>query len=575
MFILLAIIIGIIIGFIRGGSFTGFKARKISLLPLGIIGILLQVLLHLYFYTGGVAGLENILPVVNFVSYILILLTLVFNLDDAWAILMAVGLTVSFIVIFINGGKMPVDLALIDEATNFGASVNNGTNAVYTILDQGVTSLWFLGVVIPLPFLTGITQFFGTAGGLSAGGLLTVLGLMGWFQYRMRTDPGVKSLLGQPASEHKDYIIDPDIDREMTGPFKLVDDGEDIADGNSPYGDLFEGRAYRDSDDGYDGEYMDYDEYEEDAVYTDVLPNLDPDTMARFHRDDEDADYDADYETKVFTGIRDLDTGAVIVPEGIERVEDDEDDKDVSSGFFTETFRAEKVKDIVDGTPEEVFEEEDIDEEMAQTLVEEEPAIKIEIDPPVETLAVKAEPTPQEEAEYYEDEEPKSEAWSEDDMRNIWARVNEDTTRRKKHRHTPEYPVTARPGEKASRWQSGGYYNRVKESDKEEISRWRQNDKPKKKMPKTIGDEITSGADVWNPHRSEGGSPFTKEREPAPKTEAQAPKKSRLDTQERLAGIADLKMAISDEEREKAGYEKVLLNVDGREVTFWRKRKGE
>ena len=103
MFVLIAIILGLIIGFIRGGSFKGFKAKKISLLPLGIIGIILQFGLHLYYYTGGIEAVDAFLPVVNFISYILILVMLVFNLDDFWTIMMAVGITANFIVTFING----------------------------------------------------------------------------------------------------------------------------------------------------------------------------------------------------------------------------------------------------------------------------------------------------------------------------------------------------------------------------------------------------------------------------------------------------------------------------------------
>ena len=154
MFVLIAIILGLIIGFIRGGSFKGFKAKKISLLPLGIIGIILQFGLHLYYYTGGIEAVDAFLPVVNFISYILILVMLVFNLDDFWTIMMAVGITANFIVTFINGGKMPVASKIVESlpATSaFATSINEGTNAVYAVMQQ--SGLWVLGINVPIPFV--------------------------------------------------------------------------------------------------------------------------------------------------------------------------------------------------------------------------------------------------------------------------------------------------------------------------------------------------------------------------------------------------------------------------------------
>ena len=114
MLILIAIILGFLIGKIRRGSLRGFKVRKISLLPVGILGLVLQIALHLYIYTGGIALIEPYLEIVNFASYILILVMLVFNLDDFWVILMAIGITSNFVVIFINGGHMPVAQSVID-----------------------------------------------------------------------------------------------------------------------------------------------------------------------------------------------------------------------------------------------------------------------------------------------------------------------------------------------------------------------------------------------------------------------------------------------------------------------------
>ena len=186
MFILFAIIIGLLIGFIRGGRIQGITAKKISLWPLGLIGVILQVALHLYYYTGGISAIDSLLPIVNFISYILVLIMFVFNLDDFWTILIAVGTTANFVVIFINGGKMPVAQSIVDGlSSGLAGTISQGMNGVYTLMDQTTTTLWFLGDYLRIPALGTITSLYGGASGLSVGTIIIMVGLIGWVQYAM------------------------------------------------------------------------------------------------------------------------------------------------------------------------------------------------------------------------------------------------------------------------------------------------------------------------------------------------------------------------------------------------------
>lgn len=187
MLILIAIILGFLIGKIRRGSLHGFRVRKISLLPVGILGLVLQIALHLYIYTGGIALVEPYLEIVNFASYILILVMLVFNLDDFWVILMAVGITSNFVVIFINGGHMPVSQGVIDILpTAFGEQITQGLNPLYSLI-QPNTLLWFLGVNLPLPvpYVPLVMSLYGSVAGVTVGAIVTLIGLMGFIQYVM------------------------------------------------------------------------------------------------------------------------------------------------------------------------------------------------------------------------------------------------------------------------------------------------------------------------------------------------------------------------------------------------------
>jgi len=187
MLILIAIILGFLIGKIRRGSLHGFKVRKISLLPVGILGLVLQIALHLYIYTGGISLIEPYLEIVNFASYILILVMLVFNLDDFWVILMAVGITSNFVVIFINGGHMPVAQGVIDILpAAFGEQITQGLNPLYSLI-QPNTLLWFLGInlPIPVPYVPLVMSLYGSVAGVTVGTIVTLIGLIGFIQYVM------------------------------------------------------------------------------------------------------------------------------------------------------------------------------------------------------------------------------------------------------------------------------------------------------------------------------------------------------------------------------------------------------
>ncbi|WP_026393582.1 DUF5317 family protein [Acetobacterium malicum] len=187
MLILIAIILGFLIGKIRRGSLSGFKVRKISLLPVGILGLVLQIALHLYIYTGGISLVEPYLEIVNFASYILILVMLVFNLDDFWVILMAVGITANFVVIFINGGHMPVAQGVIDILpAAFGEQITQGLSPLYSLI-QPNTLLWFLGInlPIPVPYVPLVMSLYGSVAGVTVGNIVTIIGLIGFIQYVM------------------------------------------------------------------------------------------------------------------------------------------------------------------------------------------------------------------------------------------------------------------------------------------------------------------------------------------------------------------------------------------------------
>lgn len=573
MFVLIAIILGLIIGFIRGGSFKGFKAKKISLLPLGIIGIILQFGLHLYYYTGGIEAIDAFLPVVNFVSYILILVMLVFNLDDFWTIMMAVGITANFIVTFINGGKMPVAAKIVESLPStsaFATGINEGTNAVYAVMQQN--GLWVLGVNVPIPFVGGFMQYIGSIGGFSIGSAVVFVGLLGWVQYAMNRIPADSVFNKDEPVGEEDYILPPDEDEEDD----FFDDYDDENDDYYPEED-FEEDPIENLEDSFDG-------------MTDVIPKLTPEAIAEIQSNGGDSsmgksildEYDSSQDTKVFTAIKDIGTY-----EPAEMKEEDFSDEDTGpvSGFFTQSFYAEKEKGKLafEKEQEEIKIEEKPEEKVPeQRVVIQEPAITIEPVPQPQPVVVE-EKTPfvVEDDKIVSNPEygatmidTEKEERTEDDMLNIWQQVNQEQERiRARKRRRTRYvdvkePFKAEREKIAAEKAVARAAAVAKAQAVTEAQPVHRQITPEELQAQSVAAKQAAAAvqqpaePIITPPIEESAAPVATE--PAPQQTTVAAETS-----------AEVKMSSADpdEERERAGYERVKLNIEGKDVVFWRKKK--
>ena len=213
MFFLLAVIIGLIIGFARGGRLKNLGNAKLSFWIPGILGALLLALWHLHRYIPFLLNQPAAVPVIGFIGYVLLMVALIFNLDSVWAILMMVGTVSDFVVTFINGGKMPVleSILRLTGDQNVIDAVMNGTHASYGLLTVSNSTLWFLGinVPIPVPVVGTITNLFGGMPGLSIGSMVLLVGLVGWISHQLVSHDFRKALLDDLSSDaNSDFILD-------------------------------------------------------------------------------------------------------------------------------------------------------------------------------------------------------------------------------------------------------------------------------------------------------------------------------------------------------------------------------
>lgn len=546
MFIVIAIILGIIIGLIRGGSVKGFRAKKISLLPLGIIGVILQAILHLYYYTGGISAVDSFLPVVNFVSYILILVMLIFNLDDFWSIMMAVGMTANFIVSFINGGKMPVAetvVASLGDGSAFYNSISAGTNAIYAMFTSDASpTLWFLGINVPIPAVGQFTQYIGSVGGFSIGGLIVFIGILGWVQYAMNRPVDNAFTKDDPVGE-ADYILPPEGEEEEDTFFRD-----------------YEESLYGGAEESIEEERLEDVHPTQEDTGVDALFDIDKEESAETYAEQEDEGlydlpgndrmHEQPDTTKVFTTLSDLGMHTPMKEE-IED-EDGSDDEDVEdeqpSGFFTQNFYAERAKgqlafednDAVDESQEKE-EEKEPQEEVYQPIVFEEPAVLLENE------KVNSSIREEERIETSGSENKMAEKYkTEDEMLNIWHQVNENDRRLRERRRPKRRYEDVKDPFKAERERAAAERAVSEETEKE-----------KEKI-----DQYVTGV-----QNASIITPLEKE-QPVKQTENagfELPKFDKASETQRQLN--------ADEQRERAGYERVQLNIEGKDVVFWRKKK--
>jgi hypothetical protein len=142
------IIISVIFGLLRGGSFRSFAELR---LKYGwIFPLLLVVQLIVFVMQNKFAWIAAISPYLFIAVYVIGLLFLWMNRNQKGFILIWIGVLLNFIVMIANGGRMPVSLdaaTILDPA--FTTYLKEGLYAKHQILTD--TSLFgFLGDIIPL-----------------------------------------------------------------------------------------------------------------------------------------------------------------------------------------------------------------------------------------------------------------------------------------------------------------------------------------------------------------------------------------------------------------------------------------
>lgn len=181
MFILYAVVLGIILGYITGGRMKNVAQRPLHWKGLALSAFAIQLVI--FSNVPFMASVPKPVTVVlHYASYLLLLIFIIMNLKNTGIIIVGTGIFLNTLVIFLNGGYMPTipenlkntSVGKTAEAISQGIAVNNSAKMA------GDTLLPWLGDVFYLPSWVPFSNVF------SIGDILIAAGICVYIVINMR-----------------------------------------------------------------------------------------------------------------------------------------------------------------------------------------------------------------------------------------------------------------------------------------------------------------------------------------------------------------------------------------------------
>jgi hypothetical protein len=182
MFLVLAIPLGVLIGFLLGGRLSGLGKLKLRWLPLIFLALVIQLLVFPVFSDRAVVGVAT--ESLHIVSYVLLAIWIVANVRLSPMLLLGLGAACNFSVLVANKGLMPASVHALQQAGFLELAGRLLQDGVYSnlVLMTTHTRLNVLGDVLYVPEWIPLSSAF------SIGDTLIMLAL-GWLIVKgMRID---------------------------------------------------------------------------------------------------------------------------------------------------------------------------------------------------------------------------------------------------------------------------------------------------------------------------------------------------------------------------------------------------
>lgn len=176
-----AIVIGVIVGLIRGGRMNQLEVMHVNGLFLIIIGLLLQLI---PFFLHKIVWISEYSLMFILAGVGLALVAVVLNIRKKGMWLVFLGAVVNTAVIWFNDLKMPVRLAQATGAKyiQMKLAIQSGEIVNYVLLEEASHWTKYLGKVLPFPSFYPLTQIIGL------GDVLIAVGIVWFIQSEMNNN---------------------------------------------------------------------------------------------------------------------------------------------------------------------------------------------------------------------------------------------------------------------------------------------------------------------------------------------------------------------------------------------------
>jgi hypothetical protein len=152
VFILYAVVAGIVLGYLVGGRLDRLARLRIRAWPIALAGLAVQLVL---FSSAGESLPADLVPAVYLLSTVAVLVVVLLNLRIPGLALVAIGAFSNLAAILANGGRMPVDAEVL---ASLGKDLDGGPTNSVVVADPALRPLTDI-IALPawLPFANVIS----------------------------------------------------------------------------------------------------------------------------------------------------------------------------------------------------------------------------------------------------------------------------------------------------------------------------------------------------------------------------------------------------------------------------------
>jgi hypothetical protein len=144
---LVVIIIAILVGYILRGSLENIDPSKTKSIYLVFIAFLIEAVIVMSIRKGYLVR-GNVTYIINLIMYMTLFIFIYQNRYNKWILLMGAGFLLNAVVIFFNGGAMPVSSIAVNH---LGMIKSISSEGLYVVIDAN-TKASLLADIIPIKY---------------------------------------------------------------------------------------------------------------------------------------------------------------------------------------------------------------------------------------------------------------------------------------------------------------------------------------------------------------------------------------------------------------------------------------